>query len=100
MPLPTLADYHEPNIYMRIGRYAETEKLYRLEEQEHKLVKACAEEAAKFHQYDLPNEFWTHALPQALYDLLESFDHKASIVAARTFLAKEGYTVTAPSEDK
>jgi|GEM_PF-5269720 len=82
-------EYRKPTL-VRIDRMKETEKLYTLEHKRNELIKNCCKEWANL--YKIPEEhFWKVALPQGLYDLLESFDTKASVLACITFLEHKGY---------
>ena len=72
--------------FIRIPRDDESsEKLYRLEEKRNELIKRCAEEWLKIVGLT-KQDFWTKALPTALFDLLESFDLNASKAACEFFL--------------
>ena len=76
--------YIEPGSHF-ISRSDETEKLYRLEEKRNVAIKDCATEWAKINAVP-QEEFWTQSLPQALFDLLQSFDSKAAEMAALAYL--------------
>jgi len=75
---------------IKISRMKKTEKLYTLEHKRNELIKNCCKEWSGL--FKVPEEhFWRIALPQGLYDLLESFDTKASVLACIAFLEHKGY---------
>lgn len=77
-------EYIKPTV-IRIELTSETEKLYKLENERNGLIRTAAHEWSTLMGVD-KSEFWTRALPQQLFDLLESFDHEASKVAAEAYL--------------
>lgn len=76
--------YVKPTM-LRIGATKETAKLYDLEDRRDELIKGCAREWARLLGFT-DEEFWTVAVPQQLFDLLEAFDHRAAKVAAEAYL--------------
>lgn len=82
-------DYREPTP-LRIPRNKQTEELYRLEDALHEQVRRCAIEwesvwnslSGRADAFD----FYKHLLQRVLFDLLESYDVRAAMVAARAFL--------------
>ena len=61
----------KPRAY-NIGRSAKTKKLYDLEEQRSQAIQKCAREWLVV--VDKPSsDFWSVAIPQVLFDTLESF---------------------------
>lgn len=64
--------------------------LYELEEQLHKKFRECVKEWMKIVGVD-KKLYWKVGVTTALYDLLNGFDHKASIQATKTFLKAQGY---------
>lgn len=74
--------YKKPELIF-IGHDAE--KLYSLENDRNESIKKCAEEwlnVQNLSKYD----FWKVAIPQALFDVLESFDTRAAYLAAKSFI--------------
>ncbi len=72
---------------MYIERSAETERLYKTEERRTKAILLCAKELQKLlnsrgHHLD----FWVEALPQVLFDILETFEGSAAYRAAKVFV--------------
>jgi hypothetical protein len=43
--------------------------------------------------------FWKRAIPQALFDTLESYEVAVAIVAAEAFLKQFGWKVERPAQD-
>lgn len=77
-------EYVKPQL-IRIGRNKETERLYILEHDAHETFKKAVKEWMKVtHTPD--DQFWTVALPQMLYDWLESWDNRAAMLAAKFYL--------------
>lgn len=74
---------------------SETRKLYELEGARAEAVKACAREWSKLLKVD-EDEFWNKAVPQSLFDTLESFEHAAAVSAAEEFLKMFGWKVERP----
>ena len=70
---------------IRIGKTEETKRLYALERERNDKVMECAREWSKLVKVD-EKDFWTIAISTALYDLLDSIDHKAGLVACKKFL--------------
>lgn len=70
---------------LRLERQERTEELYRLEHQRNEAIIGAAREWAKYMGVQ-KKEFWTRALPQQLFDLLDSFEHGASRMAAEAYL--------------
>ena len=82
-------EYQKPKL-IRVSRMKETEKLYSLEHKRDELIVKCCREWSEL--FEVPEKyFWQVALPQGLYDLLESFDSKASILACISYLELYGY---------
>ena len=81
MPVP---QYVKP-VPTHIPQTPETEKLYSLEDQRNALIEACATEWASIMGVPLA-EFWTRAVPAQLFNILESYDRRASKVAAEAYL--------------
>ena len=75
-------NYIEPRAIM-ISRYEETERLYTLEHRRNELIKKCAKEWMKVQECPA-DEFWERAIPQALFDILDSFG--GGEVAAAAYL--------------
>lgn len=74
-------------------------KLYQAEERRSTAIKTCATEYCRLAELDHKDQivFWKTAIPQALFDTLDSFETSASITAAKAFLEHYGFTVTAPN---
>lgn len=72
-------------------------KLYRLEKMRNDLIDSCAEEWSKRIGID-KSMYWTHAIPQALFDLLDSYGSAYSIAAAVAYLESRGHHVDMKSE--
>lgn len=70
---------------------SEARKLYRLEEKRNKLIIDTATELMNVLGF---TELWKEAIPQTLYDTLESFDQEAAKLAAIAFLESRGYDVS------
>jgi len=70
-------------------------KLYKLEEQRSKAIRAAAEEQGVVMGL---TDYWHEMLPEALYSILESQEVGAAEIAAATWLRKRGYIVTAKEE--
>lgn len=70
---------------IRIGMNSISRRLYQAEEERTKAIKKAAKELAKVlgHSED---EFWSKTMPQALFDILISFDTTAATEAATAFL--------------
>ena len=79
-----MSKYTKPRL-IRISRDYNTKKLYELEEKLHGYLNACTEEWAILNDISL-NDFYTHSLPQTLFDLLESMDLESSKIACEGFL--------------
>lgn len=71
-----------PGLY-RIGRSEETEKLYGMEDQLRRQVKACAAEWLRVTGE--PGTLWDRGVAQALFDLLANFE--GGLEAARAYVA-------------
>jgi len=69
------------------------EELYNAEAQRSQVIRLCASLLSDIREWD-DRQHWTHAVPQALFDTLESFEQGASECAASAFLEARGYTVT------
>ncbi len=67
-------------------------KLYRLEKQRNDLIQSCAEEWSRRLGLD-KSMHWTHAIPQALLDTLDSFGEAYSVAAAIGYLESKGHHV-------
>jgi hypothetical protein len=74
----------------KIYRDERSEKLYRLESKRNDALRACAEELQvvwpKVWGQTL-DSLWDDAMPQAIFDLLESFDNSAVYAAVQAWLA-------------
>lgn len=77
---------HVKPYIVRISRDGDTEKLYRLEHQRNEAIQAAARELAKVVGVTEGRDFWPRVMPQALFDLLESFEIGASYVAAKAYV--------------
>lgn len=71
-------------------------KLYRLEEKRNELMSDCAREWAKANGVP-ESEFWTRSLPQAMFDLLNSYQVEPVILACEAILKEMGWTIQRPS---
>jgi hypothetical protein len=81
-----------PNAYFIGGGHT---KLYKLEEQRTKAIKACAREWATIAGIGEEN-YWTTSIPQALFDSLDNWDTGCAAIAAETLLKKLGWKVERP----
>ena len=62
------------------------------ESRRNEIIRKCCEEWANL--FNIPKEyFWKVALPQGLYDLLESWDSNASTLACIAYLEMKGYSI-------
>ncbi len=78
-----------------ISREDETEKLYDLERERGRAIRACADELSKL--FKVPEkDYWTHSVTESLFGMLDSIEKKSSIEAAKAFLEREGFKVTGP----
>jgi hypothetical protein len=78
-----------------IGISDETVRLYNEEEAVIETIKSAAKELQKLSKYDTDyTDFWKGCVPQELFTVLESFDSKASDLAAISYLEERGYCVT------
>lgn len=71
-------------------------KLYKLEEKRAELIREIAKEWSKVCEVP-EHEFWTRAIPQAVYDTLGAYGHETSLLAAEAHLERYGYTITRPT---
>jgi hypothetical protein len=78
-----------------IGR--EQQRLYDLEAARNATIVACAKEWLAIKGLD-DDRYWPEALPQALFDTLESYSPQYSIIAAEAFLKQFGWKIERPSE--
>lgn len=76
-----------------IGRGDETEALYQREEKRDETFRAAAESLGRVLKHE-PKEFWVKTLPEALYSLLDHWDHHAGELACIAFLEKRGWTIS------
>ena len=76
----------------RIENGPEAEQLYQIEERRNNLIKAAAREQGRIQGFS-EKDFWTHAMPEQLASILESFDRASSEAAALAFLLKRGYVI-------
>lgn len=89
-----------------IDRSADTMGLYKAEERRSEAIHNCARKWARLMNSNVPSGFslvfpedggsslyWKIVIPTVLYDLLGSFDKKASELACITLLRNRGYTV-------
>jgi len=65
------------------------ENLYKLEAKRDSAIQACAKELQRLAACASPADYWGSAIPQALYDVLASFDPGAAIIAAEAYLASD-----------
>jgi hypothetical protein len=71
-----------------------TKKLYAAEEKRTEAIKTAAEERAALS----PGcNFWDDAVPQALYDALDSFGAPYGLLAAEAYLQVHGWKIERPS---
>lgn len=70
--------------------------LYKAEDKRSEHIKACATEWAKVAGVS-EELYWKQSIPQALHDVLDSFDTQCAIVAAEAFLKRFGWKVERPS---
>lgn len=81
-----------------IGRSSTTEDLYDAEE---KVVQSIHEAAEEFQKlWDENKGFYEECIPEVLLQMLESFDNKASELAAISFLLKHGYEIVRKEESE
>lgn len=73
------------------------EKLYALEDTRNKAIKAAAQELADVLGHT-KEEYWTKTIPEALANVLESYERAASVAAAIGYLRQYG-NVTVEFED-
>lgn len=92
MPRP-IDQWKKPS-NIRIDRMEETEKLYRLEHLRSEAIRAAANELAVVLGHDGEKDYWKVTMPQALFDVLDSFELAASYQAAKAFV--ESYEKTHP----
>ncbi len=86
------ADYRKPTAQF-IGRSRTSEKLYNLERKVEGPLRAAARELGNLLGFK-PDQLWTHAMPEALLNILDSSDAQAALLAAQVFIEKHGYTMT------
>lgn len=86
---------------IRIGSSAQ--KLYNLEYKRSELIKECAKEwnklASKHFGFDPEESIWKRAIPQVLFDILESFERSSSQLAAQAYLEHYGFTIILPAKN-
>lgn len=80
---------------MFIGQSKASAKLYQLEESRGKIIGQCAVEWSKFFDVD-KSEYWSRAIPQALFDTLDGHSTSAGMIAAEAYLERYGYKVERP----
>lgn len=69
-----------------------TRKFLALEEKRDKIIRKCAEEWSKL--FRIPeSKLWSTAIPQALFDTLNSWGKQYSTAAAKAYLTEQGYRV-------
>lgn len=79
-----------------IGKSEQTEKLYELERRRGEAIRATATEWARFMREARGGDeldFWGEAMPQQLFDILDTYADGA-VEAAIAFLEANGYIVT------
>jgi hypothetical protein len=77
--------YRKPTgIY--IPRNEDTERLYELERKRNDAFQAAAEELQKVCSFE---HFWQEAVPEAMLNILEGWDHNAAILGAIAYLEKQ-----------
>lgn len=69
---------------------SDEKNLYRYEEQALKSLRKAADEMGRITELGRENskQFFTHTLPQFLFDLLDNWDQRAAYVAAKAFCTK------------
>lgn len=77
-------------------------KLYQHEERRAQLIRSCAAEWARLNGLDKDDDkvFWYHAIPQALFDTLNSYTPATGAIVAEAFLEKLGYEIKRPVFEK
>jgi hypothetical protein len=80
-----------------IGRGDKTEALYQREEKRDEAFHAAAQSLGRVLGHT-EKEFWTKTLPEALYAMLDHWDHHAGELACIAFLEKRGWIVTMPEK--
>lgn len=91
-----IEDYEVFRIY--VDRSADSVGLYHFEGQRNDVIKKCAIAWAnlinksemkfpiQFSTDPATHEFWSKVMPTVLYDLLDSFDRRASYTACKAFI--------------
>jgi len=75
---------------------SEATRLYDLEQKRNELITRCAKEWSRIVKVD-EKDFWSIAVPTAIYDILGGWDSQASIRASIEFLkskSREGGIIT------
>jgi hypothetical protein len=92
--LKDIAKYTHPHQFY-VPKAEETERLYSLEEKRSNIMKECAKEYSKV--CSIPEgEYWTRAIPQMLFDILDNYDTTAALLACEAVLLSAGYEVSRP----
>lgn len=76
--------YPRPRIVFVSSGKKEQDKLLKIEEQLAELIKQHAEQYGKLLEFD-KSQFWSHALPHTLLQILESFEPESALRAAEAF---------------
>ena len=81
-----------------IGQGKVTKRLYELEAKRTDAIRKCAWEWALLNQLDPSDQaiYWRRAIPQALFDTLNSYSTATGVIAAEAFLEMLGYEITRP----
>ena len=78
--------------HTKIPHNSRTKRLYSLENQLHEVLKGCALEWLKVN--GMPEkEMWSRAVPQAMFDLMDSFDSDCSEAACKAYLRSRGFDI-------
>jgi hypothetical protein len=81
-----VGDYQKPK-GPRIGRNANTDRLYRLEDEMYTAFQASSTELANVLKHS-PGQYYTHTLPEAIFSFLEHYDDQAVRLAVELWLER------------
>lgn len=80
-------------VSIKVPRNASTNHLYSLENRLHDSLKECAYEWLRVFNIR-EAEIWSQGIPQAMFDLLDSFTSECSVAAAKSYLRGQGFHVS------
>jgi hypothetical protein len=90
--------YRVPGVIHISGRDAG--KLYQLEDERNNAIKEVGRELQKYLKQNHEDDFsdlWKHVMPQAIYDIFDSFDQKAVFLACIAFMENIGFKIVGKS---